>query len=126
MMNAIRKTGRGRKGMFAAALLATTVLAGILLGLSRLAADSEVTAMRACGIGAFTFVRIVSILAFIALGLGLLNALYFAPRAATNLLKLEDRLKTSQVSFEVQPRVFYEDFKAVSAVANELPPTQIL
>ena len=29
----------------------TAVLAGILLGLSRLAADSEVTAMRACGIG---------------------------------------------------------------------------
>src|ERR1039457_4413444 len=38
----------------------TAVLAGILLGLSRLAADSEVTAMRACGIGAFRFVRIVS------------------------------------------------------------------
>src|ERR1039458_9626121 len=42
--------------------LPTAVLAGILLGLSRLAADSEVTAMRACGIGAFSFVRIVSIL----------------------------------------------------------------
>jgi len=28
----------------------TAILAGILLGLSRLAADSEVTAMRACGI----------------------------------------------------------------------------
>lgn len=33
------------------------VLVGVLLGLSRLAADSEVTAMRACGFGVFQFVR---------------------------------------------------------------------
>src|SRR5690348_7725595 len=37
------------------------VLVGILIGLSRLAADSEVTAMRASGIGVGTFVRIISI-----------------------------------------------------------------
>ena len=89
----------------------TAVLAGILLGLSRLAADSEVTAMRACGIGALTFVRIVSLLSFAALGLGLINTLYFVPRGAADLLRLEDQLKSSQASFEVQPRVFYEDFK---------------
>ena len=39
------------------------VLVGILIGLSRLAADSEVTAMRASGIGVWTFVRIISIFA---------------------------------------------------------------
>ena len=32
------------------------VLVGILLGLSRLAADSEITAMRASGIGVWSFV----------------------------------------------------------------------
>src|ERR1700678_1602613 len=37
------------------------VLVGILLGLSRLAADSEITAMRGSGMGALDFVRIVSI-----------------------------------------------------------------
>ncbi len=89
----------------------TAVLAGILLGLSRLAADSEVTAMRACGIGAVTFVRIISILSFSALAIGLVNALYFAPHGASDLLKLETQLKSSQASVEVQPRVFYEDFK---------------
>ena len=100
----------------------TAVLAGILLGLSRLAADSEVTAMRACGIGALSFVRIVSILAFAALGLGLLNALYFAPSAAANLLKLEDQLKTSQASFEVQPRVFFEDLKNYVLYVQDVSP----
>ena len=100
----------------------TAVLAGILLGLSRLAADSEVTAMRACGIGAFSFVRIVSILSFAALALGLVNALYFAPRAAGDLLKLEDQLKSSQASFEVQPRVFYEDFKNYVLYVQDVRP----
>jgi LPS export ABC transporter permease LptG/LPS export ABC transporter permease LptF len=87
------------------------VLVGILLGLSRLAADSEVTAMRASGMGALDFVRIVSIVSIAALALGLFNSLYLAPRAAANLLALSDSLKSSQASFEVQPRVFYEEFK---------------
>jgi LPS export ABC transporter permease LptF/LPS export ABC transporter permease LptG len=99
------------------------VLAGILLGLSRLAADSEITAMRACGIGAFTFVRIVSILSFAALAFGLVNALYFAPQGARNLLRLEDQLKTSQASFQVQPRVFYENFKNYVLYVQDVPAT---
>ena len=101
----------------------TAVLAGILLGLSRLASDSEITAMRACGIGAFRFVRIVSILSFFALALGLVNALYFVPTAARNLLSLEERLKSSQVSFDVQPRVFYEDFKSYVLYVQDVRPT---
>jgi LPS export ABC transporter permease LptG/LPS export ABC transporter permease LptF len=87
------------------------VLVGILLGLSRLAADSEITAMRAAGIGAIDFVRIVSIVSAVAIALGLFNSLYLAPRAATGLIALGESLKSSQASFEVQPRVFYEEFK---------------
>ena len=87
------------------------VLVGILLGLSRLAADSEITAMRASGMGAVDFVRIVSIVSAVALGLGLVNSLYLAPRGAAGLISLGESLKSSQASFEVQPRVFYEEFK---------------
>ncbi|GAC1422719.1 MAG: hypothetical protein NVSMB62_18650 [Acidobacteriaceae bacterium] len=100
----------------------TAVLAGILLGLSRLAADSEITAMRACGIGALSVVRIVSILSLTALAFGLVNALYFAPSGARNLLRLEDQLKSSQASFEVQPRVFYEDFKNYVLYVQDVKP----
>ena len=46
------------------------VLVGILIGLSRLAADSEITAMRASGIGVWTFLRVISIFAVIGLGAG--------------------------------------------------------
>ena len=98
------------------------VLVGILLGLSRLAADSEITAMRAAGMGALDFVRIVSLISAAALGLGLLNSLYLAPRSAAALLKLEDSLKSSQASFEVQPRVFYEDFKNYVLYVQDVRP----
>ncbi len=100
----------------------TAVLAGILLGLSRLAADSEITAMRSCGIGALSIVRIVSMLSLAALAFGLVNALYFAPRGARNLLRLEDQLKSSQASFEVQPRVFYEDFRNYVLYVQDVRP----
>jgi LPS export ABC transporter permease LptG/LPS export ABC transporter permease LptF len=87
------------------------VLVGILIGLSRLAADSEVTAMRASGIGVFLFVQTLGLLVALAWGLATLNTVFVAPRSAAALADLQARLKSSQVSFEVQPRVFYEDFK---------------
>ncbi len=86
------------------------VLVGILIGLSRLAADSEITAMRASGIGVWTFLRVLSIFAIAAWILALANGLYLAPRSQASMARLQDKLKSSQVSFEIQPRVFYEGF----------------
>jgi len=87
------------------------VLVGILIALSRLAADSEVTALRASGIGAGLFLRVVAMFAAAAWMLALVNALWIAPRSAAAFSGLQDELKTTQAPFEVQPRVFYEDFK---------------
>ncbi|MEO8724761.1 MAG: LPS export ABC transporter permease LptF [Acidobacteriaceae bacterium] len=87
------------------------VLLGILIGLSRLASDSEITAMRASGIGVASFVRIVMLFAVVALGFSIYNNLSLAPRSAAALEKLQASLRSSQAPFEVQPRVFYEDFK---------------
>ncbi len=86
------------------------VLIGILIGLSRLAADSEITAMRASGIGVWIFLRIVSIFVLAGWLLALVNSVYLAPMSQTALARLENQLKGSQVSFEIQPRVFYEGF----------------
>ena len=87
------------------------VLAGILLGLSRLASDSEIIAMRASGLGIGYFVRVASIVAVAGTLLGLVNTLYVAPRANQAILEMEQELETSQASYEIQPRVFYDDFK---------------
>src|ERR1035437_8232914 len=89
------------------------VLVGILIGLSRLAADSEVTAMRASGLGVWTFLRVISIFVIVAWLLALGNSVYLAPRSLAALGQLQDKLKSSQASFEVQPRVFYEGFPKI-------------
>ena len=89
------------------------VLVGILIGLSRLAADSEITAMRASGFGVWTFLRIISIFVGAAWLLAMVNGIYLAPASQAGLARIEDRLKTSQASFEVQPRVFYEGFPKI-------------
>ncbi|HKN23192.1 MAG TPA: LPS export ABC transporter permease LptG [Terracidiphilus sp.] len=87
------------------------VLWGVLLGFSRLAADSEIIAMRASGLGIGYFVRVASIVAVTGTLLGLGNSLYLAPRANQAIIEMQQSLETSQASYEIEPRVFYEDFK---------------
>jgi LPS export ABC transporter permease LptF/LPS export ABC transporter permease LptG len=99
------------------------VLVGILVGLSRLAADSEVTAMRASGIGAGKFIRTIAIFAIGAWMLGMFNTIYVAPQSAKALNRLQERLKTSQASFEIQPRVFYEEFKNIVLYVQDVVPS---
>ncbi|MGD0294331.1 MAG: LPS export ABC transporter permease LptG [Terracidiphilus sp.] len=85
------------------------VLVGVLLGLSRLAADSEIIAMRASGLGIGYFVRVASIVAIFGTLLGLLNSLYVAPRANQAILEM-DKALAAQATYEIEPRVFDEDF----------------
>ncbi len=100
------------------------VLVGILIGLSRLAADSEITAMRSSGMGSLAFVRIIMILVVAAVAIAVFNNAFLAPRAALALDHLQDRLKASQASFEVQPRVFYEDLKNYVLYVQDTVPAQ--
>jgi LPS export ABC transporter permease LptF/LPS export ABC transporter permease LptG len=101
-----------------------SVLVGILIGLSRLAADSEITAMRASGMGVWTFGRILAIFVVCAWALALFNGLYLAPWSLASLGHLEDQLKGSQVSFEVQPRVFYEGFPKIVLYVQDVHTAQ--
>ncbi len=86
------------------------VLVGVLLGLSRLAADSEIIAMRASGLGIGYFIRVAAIVAVGGTLIGLVNSLYVAPRANQGILDL-DKALASQATYEIQRGVFYEDFK---------------
>ena len=93
------------------------VLVGVLLGLSRLAADSEIIAMRASGLGIGYFVRVASIVAVGGTLLGLVNSLYLAPRANQAILAMDKSL-AMQASYEIEPRVFDEDFHNCSLCAG--------
>ena len=104
--------------------LPMSVLVGILIGLSRLAADSEITAMRASGMGVWSFLRVLSIFVLAAWVLALFNGVYVAPRSQAALARLEDRLKGSQVSFEIHPRVFYEGFPKIVLYVQDVKSAQ--
>jgi len=86
------------------------VLVGTLIGLSRMAADGEVIAARASGIGLSQFVRPVLLFAFAGWALTLGMSLFLSPQAARKLNRMEAGLKASQVPYEIQPRVFIEQF----------------
>ncbi len=101
-----------------------SVLVGTLLGLGRLSGDSEITAMRASGFGVLSFVRIVSLASLLALAIGLVNSLYVVPRSAAALLRIQAQLRDTQASFEVQPRVFYEDLKNYVLYVQDVRPAQ--
>ena len=86
------------------------VLVGTLIGLSRMAADGEVIAARAVGIGLSNFVRPVLMLAVAGWAVALWMSLFLSPQAARKMNRMETGLKASQVPYEIQPRVFIEQF----------------
>ncbi|HEV2351233.1 MAG TPA: LPS export ABC transporter permease LptF [Terriglobia bacterium] len=86
------------------------VLVGTLIGLSRMAADGEVIAVRASGIGLGQFVRPVMVFAVLGWAATSWMSLSLAPRAGRKLNQMEEGLKSSQAPYEIQPRVFLEQF----------------
>ena len=86
------------------------VMVGTLIGLSRMAADGEVIAARASGIGIGAFVRPVMLLAVSGWAVTLWMGLSLAPQAARKMNRMEAGLEASQVPYEIQPRVFIERF----------------
>ena len=86
------------------------VMVGTLIGLSRMAADGEVIAARASGIGIGAFVRPVMLLAVSGWAVTLWMGLSLAPQAARKMSRMEAGLEASQVPYEIQPRVFIEHF----------------
>ncbi len=86
------------------------VLVGVLIGLGRLSADSEIVAIHASGI---SLRRLLVPIGWVALGCGfgtLILTFWLSPAAVRTLRGLEVRVLASQAPFAVQPRVFDERF----------------
>jgi len=86
------------------------VLVGTLIGLSRMSADGEVIAARAAGIGLGQFIRPVMIVALAGWGLAMWMSLFLAPQSLRKLHRMEQEISTSELPYEIQPRVFVEQF----------------
>jgi LPS export ABC transporter permease LptF/LPS export ABC transporter permease LptG len=86
------------------------VMVGTLIGLSRMASDGEVVAARATGIGIGAFIRPVMLLAAGGWAVTLWMGLFLAPQAMRQMNRMETGLTASQAPYEIQPRVFNEQF----------------
>jgi LPS export ABC transporter permease LptG/LPS export ABC transporter permease LptF len=89
------------------------VLVGILIGLGRMAADGEIVAMRANGVSSRRIVP--PVLAFACLGMCLAGyaSLRLTPLAMRMSTDIGNELARTELSAEIQPRVFDEDFPDV-------------
>src|SRR3972149_4597905 len=89
------------------------VLAGLLMGISRVAADGEVVALQAAGVSPLRLLRPALIFAGLGTALTLATTLWWWPLGARTVRQMQAQLGAGQVSYEVQPRVFDERFPNV-------------
>jgi LPS export ABC transporter permease LptF/LPS export ABC transporter permease LptG len=86
------------------------VLVGVLIGLGRLSADSEIVALHASGISLRRLLLPIGVVA-LACGVGtLILTFWVSPAAIRTLRGLEERVLMSQAAYAIQPRVFDERF----------------
>ncbi|PYT82908.1 MAG: LPS export ABC transporter permease LptF [Acidobacteria bacterium] len=95
-------------------------LIGVLLGLGRMSADSEIIALTSLGVGRRRILLPVGVLALAGALLTLLMTAWVGPAALRTLHTAEAQLISSQVSFQVQPRVFDERFPKKVLYVNDV------
>ncbi len=86
------------------------VLVGVLIGLGRLSADSEIVALHASGISLRRLLLPIGIVALFAAAGTLATTFWLSPVALRTAGRLQQQLLASQAPFAVQPRVFDERF----------------
>jgi LPS export ABC transporter permease LptF len=96
------------------------VLIGVLLGLGRMSMDSEIIALTSLGISRKRILLPVGLLAVVGAVLTLLMTVVLAPRSLRAFRDIEAGLIASQISFQVQPRVFDERFPHMILYINDV------
>jgi len=95
-------------------------LVGVLLGLGRMSADSEIIALTALGIGRRRILLPVGVLALAGAVVTLTMTIWLGPLALRTFRSLQADLITSQISFQLQPRVFDERFPRTVLYVNDV------
>jgi lipopolysaccharide export system permease protein len=93
-----------------AVTLPMAVLVGVLIGLGRLSADSEIVALHASGIGLRRLLAPIGFIALVAAAGNLAITFWLSPAALRTVRGIEARILISQAPFAVEPRVFDERF----------------
>lgn len=102
--------------------LPLSFLIGILIGLSGLAGESQITALRACGVPIRTLLRCILFCALLVCVLTGLISTIVLPKANYTLSRMMDRVGLTMATSLVRPRVFNEDFPNIVFYVDDLAP----
>ncbi len=95
-------------------------MVGILIGLSGLSGESQITALRACGVPlGRMLVPVLGVGAAVGIATGVIS-LAVLPRTNDILNSLRDRISIRQATAQVQPRVFNEEFPNIVFYLDDL------
>ncbi len=86
------------------------LLVGVLMSLSRMSTDGEITAMRAAGVPSRRVIAPVMTCAVFATLVAAASSLWLTPYATWKSYKLLNELVAASLTADVQPRVFDENF----------------
>ena len=86
--------------------LPLSYLIGVLIGLSGLSGESQITALRACGVPVRTLLRPILLLGAVVGIVTAIMTLVVLPRTNDIIARLKDRVSLAQATSQVQPRVF--------------------
>jgi len=86
------------------------VLVGVLITLSRMSADGEITAMRAAGVPGRQVLKPIILFGFLAVLVTAVASLWLTPWSIRERFRIENQLIAGGLTADVQPRVFEEQF----------------
>ena len=98
------------------------LLFGVLVGMGRLSSDSELVALRSCGVSLYQLYRPILALSLILTGLNIFLMVWTLPRANHSLQQLRVDIVTGSSSKHIEPRVFYEDWQGLVLYIFDSPP----
>ncbi len=103
------------------------VLVGILIGLGRMSADGEITAMRAAGVSSRKVIAPVLVFSLLATIVAGAASAWLTPLAVRETIRISNQLAAAQLTAEIQPRVFEEQFpNTILYVADVRPGPVVL
>jgi LPS export ABC transporter permease LptF/LPS export ABC transporter permease LptG len=103
--------------------LPMATLVGVLIGLGRMSADSEIIALNASGVGLRRLLVPVGAMAGAAGIVTLVVTLWLSPMSLREFHTLEGELASEQAPFAIQPRVFDERFPHLVLYVQDVEAT---
>ncbi len=99
------------------------VLVGTLITLSRMSSDGEITAMRAAGVSGRRVAPPILAFGFLMMLVAAAASLWLNPWSIRERTRIQNQLISGQLTADVQPRVFQEQFPNSILYISDIPST---